>query len=263
MLPAAAPSTKGTMFRTLCGRLTSTPAMRGAARAVPCAGSKPHRCLGTFAGALRAAHREGDDARHPRRARHAEERWPARVGVGAPHASTPFNAAGHPTPRSFATAPWRLGRARAPAAPSATAAAGADEDPALVERRARVLAKLPSVCPGCGVGLQCEDKNLPGFFVVPERMLRVEEEEEEEEDDDDDDSMSPEMRARLEEAREMEALGLEEDEEETFELEALGDGDEDFDHVITDALDTDSDSFDDADVYVEDDAIEELSLIHI
>ena len=258
MLPAAAPSTKGTMFRTLCGRLTSTPAMRGAARAVPCAGSKPHRCLGTFAGALRTAHREGDDARHPRRARHAEERWPARVGVGAPHASTPFNAAGHPNPRSFATAPWRLGRARAPAAPSATAAAGADEDPALVERRARVLAKLPSVCPGCGVGLQCEDKNLPGFFVVPERMLREEEEEEEEDDDDDDDSMSPEMRARLEEAREMEALGLEEDEEETFELEALGDGDEDFDHVITDALDTDSDSFDDADVYVEDDAIEEF-----
>ena len=256
MLPAAVPSTKGTMFRTLCGRLTSTPAMRGAARAVPCAGSKPHRCLGTFAGALRAAHREGDDARHPRRARHAEERWPARVGVGAPHASTLFNAAGHPTPRSFATAPWRLGRARAPAAPSATAAAGPDEDPALVERRARVLAKLPSVCPGCGVGLQCEDKNLPGFFVVPERMLREEEEEEEEEEEDD--SMSPEMRARLEEAREMEALGLEEDEEETFELEAVGDGDEDLDHVITDALDTDSDSFDDADVYVEDDAIEEF-----
>ena len=54
----------------------------------------------------------------------------------------------------------------------------------------------------------------------------------------------------------MEALGLEEDEEETFELEAVGDGDEDLDHVITDALDTDSDSFDDADVYVEDDAIE-------
>jgi hypothetical protein len=70
--------------------------------------------------------------------------------------------------------------------------------------------------------------------------------------------MSPEMRARLEEAREMEALGLEEDEEETFELEAVGDGDEDLDHVITDALDTDSDSFDDADVYVEDDAIEEF-----
>ena len=37
MLPAAAPSTKGTMFRTLCGRLTTTPAMRGATRAMPSA----------------------------------------------------------------------------------------------------------------------------------------------------------------------------------------------------------------------------------
>ena len=258
MLPAAAPSTKGTMFRTLCGRLTTTPAMRGATRAMPCVGSKPHRCLGTFAGAPRVAHREGDDARRPRRARHAEQRWPARVGVGAPHASTPFNAAGHlSTPRSFGTAPWRLGLARAPAAPSATAAAGEDEDPELAERRAKVLAKLPSVCPGCGVGLQCEDKNLPGFFVVPERMLREEEAgEEEEAEAEEDDSLDPAMRARLEEAREMEALGLEEDDEETFELEALGDGDEDLDHVLNDALDTNSDSFDDDDVYVEDDAIE-------
>ena len=256
MLPAAAPSTKGTMFRTLCGRLTTTPAMRGATRAMPCVGSKPHRCLGTFAGAPRVAHREGDDARRPRRARHAEQRWPARVGVGAPHASTPFNAAGHlSTPRSFGTAPWRLGLARAPAAPSATAAAGEDEDPALAERRAKVLAKLPSVCPGCGVGLQCDDKNLPGFFVVPERMLR-EEEKGAEEEQEEDESFDPEMRRRMEEAREMEALGLEEDDEETFELEALGDGDEDFDHVIADALDTDSDSFDETDAYVEDDAVE-------
>jgi ribosome biogenesis GTPase A len=258
MLPAAAPSTKGTMFRTLCGRLTTTPAMRGATRAMPCVGSKPHRCLGTFAGAPRVAHREGDDARRPRRARHAEQRWPARVGVGAPHASTPFNAAGHlSTPRSFGTAPLRLGLARAPAAPSATAAAGEDEDPALAERRAKVLAKLPSVCPGGGVGLQCEDTNRPGFFVVPERMLREEEAgEEEEAEAEEDDSLDPEMRARLEEAREMEALGLEEDDEETFELEALGDGDENLDHVLSDALDTNSDSFDDDDVYVEDDAIE-------
>ena len=134
---------------------------------------------------------------------------------------------------------------------------GEDEDPALAERRAKVLAKLPSVCPGCGVGLQCEDKNLPGFFVVPERMLREEEAEEEEDAEaEEDDSLDPEMRARLEEAREMEALGLEEDDEETFELEALGDGDENLDHVLNDALDTNSDSFDDDDVYVEDDAIE-------
>ena len=255
MLPAAAPSNKGSMFRTLCGRLTSTPAIRGATRAVPCVGSKPHRCLGTFAGAPRAAHREGDDARHPRCARHAEPRWPVRVGVGAPRTSKPLDAAGHASSRSFATVPWRLGRARAPAAPSATAAAGADEDPALAERRAAVLARLPSVCPGCGVGLQCDDKNLPGFFVVPERMLR-EEEKGAEEEQEEDESFDPEMRRRMEEAREMEALGLEEDDEETFELEALGDGDEDFDHVIADALDTDSDSFDETDAYVEDDAVE-------
>ena len=255
MLPATAPSTKGSMFRTICGRLSSKPAMRGATRAVPCVGSRPHRCLGTLAGALRAAHREGDDAWRPRRARHAESRWPIRVGVGAPRASIPLDAAGHPSLRSFATAPWRLGSARALAAPSATAA-GADEDPALAKRREAVLAKLPSVCPGCGVGLQCEDKNLPGFFVVPERMLREEETGVEEEEEDA--SLDPEMRRRLEEAREMEALGLEEDDEETFELEALGDGDEDFDHVIADALDTNSDSFDETDVIVEDDAIEDF-----
>ena len=155
-------------------------------------------------GAWRRAPRGRRRAAFSTRARHAEQRWPARVGVGAPHASTPFNAAGHlSTPRSFATAPWRLGRGastRAPAAPSATAAAGEDEDPALAERRAKVLAKLPSVCPGCGVGLQCEDKNLPGFFVVPERMLREEEAgEEEEAEAEEDDSLDPEMRARLEE----------------------------------------------------------------
>ena len=111
------------------------------------------------------------------------------------------------------------------------------------------------MCPGCGVGLQCDDKNLPGFFVVPERMLR-EEEKGAEEEQEEDESFDPEMRRRMEEAREMEALGLEEDDEETFELEALGDGDEDFDHVIADALDTDSDSFDETDAYVEDDAVE-------
>ena len=42
----------------------------------------------------------------------------------------------------------------------------------------------------------------------------------------------------------------EEDDEETFELEALGDGDENLDHVLSDALDTNSDSFDDDDVYL-------------
>ena len=51
-------------------------------------------------------------------------------------------------------------------------------------------------------------------------------------------------------------LGLEEDDEETFELEALGDGDENLDHVLNDALDTNSDSFDDDGDVREDDAIE-------
>ena len=57
--------------------------------------------------------------------------------------------------------------------PSAAAAAAAGESPAEVDVR-EVLKGLPSICPGCGVGLQCEDKNGPGFFVVPKRLLEPE-----------------------------------------------------------------------------------------
>ena len=62
------------------------------------------------------------------------------------------------------------------------------------------------MCPGCGgVGLQCEDKNLPGFFVVPERMLREEEAEEEEdaEAEEEDVRSTRDLRRALEEAPEM------------------------------------------------------------
>ena len=57
--------------------------------------------------------------------------------------------------------------------PSTAAAAAAGESPAEVDVR-EVLKGLPSICPGCGVGLQCEDKNGPGFFVVPKRLLEPE-----------------------------------------------------------------------------------------
>ena len=48
---------------------------------------------------------------------------------------------------------------------------------------------VPTMCPGCGVGLQGEDKNAPGFFVMPKRAFAQpsdedDEDEEEEEDDD-------------------------------------------------------------------------------
>ena len=47
---------------------------------------------------------------------------------------------------------------------------------------------VPTMCPGCGVGLQAEDKNAPGFFVMPKRAFEQpsdEEDEDEEEDEDD------------------------------------------------------------------------------
>ena len=65
--------------------------------------------------------------------------------------------------------------------PSTAAAAAAGESPAEVDVR-EVLKGLPSICPGCGVGLQCEDKNGPGFFVVPKRLLEPERDASNEED---------------------------------------------------------------------------------
>ena len=54
------------------------------------------------------------------------------------------------------------------------------------EAREEALARMgvASVCPGCGVGLQSEDKNAPGFFVMPKKVLeaasaRAEEDEDE------------------------------------------------------------------------------------
>ncbi len=54
-------------------------------------------------------------------------------------------------------------RARRGAETSVAAVANDDE-------RVAGLA-IPSICPGCGVGLQSHDKNLPGFFVVPKKVL--------------------------------------------------------------------------------------------
>ena len=43
------------------------------------------------------------------------------------------------------------------------------------EAREEALARMgvASVCPGCGVGLQSEDKNAPGFFVMPKKVLEA------------------------------------------------------------------------------------------
>ena len=34
--------------------------------------------------------------------------------------------------------------------------------------------QLPTSCPGCGTALQRADKNLPGFYVVPSKLLEEE-----------------------------------------------------------------------------------------
>ena len=46
---------------------------------------------------------------------------------------------------------------------------------------------VPTMCPGCGVGLQAEDKNAPGFFVMPKRAFEQPSDEDDEEDEEDDD----------------------------------------------------------------------------
>jgi len=69
---------------------------------------------------------------------------------------------------------WRPGDDARRDKPDVTAAAAppdARDSPVDPERAREVMASLPSICPGCGVGLQCEDKNLPGFFVIPKRLF--------------------------------------------------------------------------------------------
>ncbi len=75
--------------------------------------------------------------------------------------------------------------ARARAGRSTTARRGVVAT-AREEAREEALARMgvASVCPGCGVGLQSEDKNAPGFFVMPKKVLeaasaRAEEDEDE------------------------------------------------------------------------------------
>ena len=77
--------------------------------------------------------------------------------------------------RGLSAMSWRPGDDARRDKPDVTAAA-APPTRAIARRprtRAQVMASLPSICPGCGVGLQCEDKNLPGFFVIPKRLFET------------------------------------------------------------------------------------------
>jgi hypothetical protein len=49
----------------------------------------------------------------------------------------------------------------APPAPDAASSDGAGADAPRQMTPEEVLASVPSICPGCGVGLQCNDKNMP------------------------------------------------------------------------------------------------------
>ena len=70
---------------------------------------------------------------------------------------------------------WTHARGGGRASPTAAAAAKGQSKSHGAEIDVReVLKGLPSICPGCGVGLQCEDKNGPGYFVVPKRLLEPE-----------------------------------------------------------------------------------------
>jgi ribosome biogenesis GTPase A len=182
--------------------------------------------------------------------------------------------------RGLSATSWRSGDETRRDKPVVTAAA-AQKDvrnlPVEPERAREVMASLPSICPGCGVGLQCEDKNLPGFFVIPKRLLETPAEDDPDEDGDalddfaddfdsesESESSDPAVLAKLAEAAEMEALADDDDEEEQFELEDLDLDDEDFadDEPMQDFVipgDFDDDDFfqdgwlDDLDIKVSDD----------
>ena len=156
--------------------------------------------------------------------------------------------------------------------PSTAAAAAAGESPAEVDVR-EVLKGLPSICPGCGVGLQCEDKNGPGFFVVPKRLLEPERDasneafvedpraaaaaddmlnfDEDDMDEDDDDAEGGMDSFAVEGLSEDELAGLDEDEDDLdadlsnfdgdVEYGAGGDVDEDAALAALDALFTEDD----------------------
>ena len=266
MLPAAVPCHKGTMLRTLCGRFGS-PGMRSASRAVSGISTEPRgsSCAGVHSSWAVARNNVGDGIGNPgrvARARCAAGRLPVRVAVAPLQMSISPSSLNPKATCQFATQTWRPNRGPRITAAAAEGAMPKDDSALLELRRTKLLASLPSVCPGCGVGLQCADQNLPGFFVVPERLLREEDETDEETEEElgegfemDESLMTPEERLNLAEAREMELLGLEDDDDELFELGALeGDEDDDDDFVISDAMDSVDE--DDDDVYVEDDAIE-------
>ena len=129
--------------------------------------------------------------------------------------------------------------------------------------RARGDGQPPSICPGCGVGLQCEDKNLPGFFVIPKRLFETPAEDVPDEDGDalddlaEESSDDPATLAKLAEAAEMEALADVDDDEEAFELEDVIAGDEPVRDFVIPADFDDDDFFqdgwlDDLDVEVSD-----------
>ena len=145
--------------------------------------------------------------------------------------------------------------------PSTAAAAAAGESPAEVDVR-EVLKGLPSICPGCGVGLQCEDKNGPGFFVVPKRlleperdasneafvedpraaaaaddMLNFDEDDMDDDDDDDDDDEGVVESFAVEGLSEDELAGLDEDDDDLDGLDLSN-----FDGQDGDAEDVDKDA---------------------
>ena len=144
--------------------------------------------------------------------------------------------------------------------PSTAAAAAAGESPAEVDVR-EVLKGLPSICPGCGVGLQCEDKNGPGFFVVPKRLLEPErdasneafvedpraaaaaddmlnfDEDDMDDDDDDDDDEGVVESFAVEGLSEDELAGLDEDDDDLDGLDLSN-----FDGQDGDAEDVDKDA---------------------
>ena len=161
---------------------------------------------------------------------------------------------------------WRPGDDARRDKPDVTAAAAppdARDSPVDPERAREVMASLPSICPGCGVGLQCEDKNLPGFFVIPKRLFETPAEDVPDEDGDalddlaEESSDDPATLEKLAEAAEMEALADVDDDEEAFELEDVIAGDEPVRDFVIPADFDDDDFFqdgwlDDLDVEVSD-----------
>ena len=190
MLPAAVPSSNGSMLRRLLRAPARHAARLRAALSSPRGGPRARgaACAWASSDATRrpaaVAPALGED--RARRAPRRRRDWFARPAAPSLAARGLASGARPPLGGTRADDPRVVAAAAAPREEETPDDPDDDDDDDESRAKAReILASIPSICPGCGVGLQCEDKNLPGFFVVPKRLLERRGEDDDDDDDDD------------------------------------------------------------------------------